>query len=115
MNSLARFQQYADAFEEVFESDDWSRLEPYFTEDAIYEIHAAPPFGARSEGRAHLIFARSKDAPTADMSALLREALPSVEGKGGGSPHIAQGGGPRLDGLEEALAGARRSLVSQTS
>ena len=51
MSSLARFQQYADAFEEVFESDDWSHLEPYFTKDAVYEIHAAPPFGARSEGR----------------------------------------------------------------
>ncbi len=71
--------------------------------------------GARTEGRAHLIFARSKDAPAGDMSALLREALPSVEGKGGGSPHIAQGGGPHLDGLEEALAGARRSLASRTS
>jgi hypothetical protein len=51
VNALARFQQYADAFEEVFESDDWSLLDPYFTEDAIYEIHAGPPFGARSEGR----------------------------------------------------------------
>ena len=59
MNVLARFQQYADAFEEVFEDDDWSRLEPYFTEDAVYEIHAAPPFGARSEGR-HNVFAALK-------------------------------------------------------
>ncbi len=71
--------------------------------------------GARAEGRAHLIFARSKDAPAVDMAALLREALPSVEGKGGGSPHIAQGGGPRLDGLEEALASGRRLLASRTS
>ena len=51
MNELARFQEYADAFEEVFESDDWSLLEPFFTEDAVYEIHAGPPFGARNEGR----------------------------------------------------------------
>ena len=51
MSSLARFQQYADAFEVVYESDDWSLLEPYFTENAVYEVHASPPFGARSEGR----------------------------------------------------------------
>ena len=51
MSLIDRFQQYADAFEEVFESDDWSRLEPYFTENAVYEIHGAPPFGARTEGR----------------------------------------------------------------
>lgn len=48
---IARFQQYADAFEVVFENDDWSLLEPYFTENAVYEVHAGPPFGARSEGR----------------------------------------------------------------
>jgi hypothetical protein len=48
---IARFQEYADAFEVVFESDDWSLLEPYFTDDTVYEIHAAPPFGARTEGR----------------------------------------------------------------
>ena len=51
MDLLARFQQYADAFEEVFESDDWTQLEQYFTESAVYEIHGAPPFGARNEGR----------------------------------------------------------------
>jgi hypothetical protein len=51
MDLLARFQQYADAFEEVFESDDWKQLEQYFTESAVYEIHGAPPFGARNEGR----------------------------------------------------------------
>lgn len=51
MSEIDRFQQYADAFEEVFVNDDWSLLEPYFTEDAVYEIHAAPPFAARNEGR----------------------------------------------------------------
>ena len=71
MELLARFQEYADAFEEVFESDDWSRLEPYFTENAVYEIHAAPPFGARNEGEdqeyVRLSYATAKD--------LIREGL----------------------------------------
>ncbi len=31
-----RYQAYADAFEETYEDDDWSRLEAYFTEDASY-------------------------------------------------------------------------------
>ena len=34
MDPIARFQQYADAFEEFFERDDPSILEPYLTEDA---------------------------------------------------------------------------------
>jgi hypothetical protein len=56
---IARFQEYADAFEVVFENDDWSLLEPYFTEKTVYEIHAAPPFGARTEGR-EAVFAALK-------------------------------------------------------
>ena len=37
MSILDRYQAYADAFEVSFEDDDWSRVEPYFTEDAVYE------------------------------------------------------------------------------
>ena len=37
MSILERFQAYADAFERTFEDDDWSRIEPYFTKDAVYE------------------------------------------------------------------------------
>ena len=36
MSILDRFKAYADAFEESFEDDDWSRIEPFFTEDAVY-------------------------------------------------------------------------------
>lgn len=72
--------------------------------------------GSRSEGRAHLVFGRSANAPPGlDMSALLRKALPAVEGRGGGSPQIAQGGGPNLDGLDLALSIAREALVREIS
>lgn len=37
MSILDRFQAYADAFEESYEDDDWSRIEEFFTEDAVYE------------------------------------------------------------------------------
>lgn len=37
MSIADRYQAYADAFEESFEDDDWSRLEQFFTEDAVYE------------------------------------------------------------------------------
>ncbi len=37
MSILDRYQAYADAFEESFEDDDWSRIAQYFTEDAVYE------------------------------------------------------------------------------
>ena len=37
MSILERFQAYADAFEQSYGDDDWSRIEPFFTEDAVYE------------------------------------------------------------------------------
>ena len=52
MNPLARFGEYAAAFEDVVKSDDWSRLEPFFAEDSVYEVIGAPLLAARSEGRA---------------------------------------------------------------
>lgn len=59
MDPVARFAQYAEAFEEVVADDDWTRLEPFFTEDAVYEILAGPPFGGRHEGR-EAVFAALK-------------------------------------------------------
>ena len=52
MSLVTRFEQYAAAFEDAFASDDWSKIEPYFTDDAVYETVAEPPFGNRTEGRA---------------------------------------------------------------
>ena len=37
MSILDRYLAYADAFEKSYEDDDWSRIEPYFTKDAVYE------------------------------------------------------------------------------
>ncbi len=36
MGIADRYQAYADAFEESYVDDDWSRIEPFFTEDAVY-------------------------------------------------------------------------------
>src|SRR5262245_65957090 len=44
-----RFLAYADAFEKSFIDDDWSRVEPYFSEDAVYEGEP------RAAGRAAVI------------------------------------------------------------
>ena len=51
MSKTAQFGAYAAAFEKAFVSDDWSLVEPFFTEDAIYEVGLDPPMGGRFEGR----------------------------------------------------------------
>jgi hypothetical protein len=35
MSIAERYLAYADAFEETFEDDDWSRIEQYFTDGAV--------------------------------------------------------------------------------
>lgn len=56
MSIADRYQAYADAFEQAYADDDWSRIEPFFTEDAVYE---AGPDTAR--GR-EAVLARLKTA-----------------------------------------------------
>ena len=67
--------------------------------------------GARTDGRAHMVFGCAADSTETDMATLLQEALPSVDGRGGGARHMAQGGGTRLEGLTEALKMAGRSVL----
>ena len=57
---------------------------------------------SREKDMARLVFARSSDA-SGDMSALMREACTMLDGRGGGKPEMAQGGGKRVEQLEETL------------
>jgi alanyl-tRNA synthetase len=66
--------------------------------------------GARGVEMAVLCFARPKGAGP-DLGALLREAAGLLGGKGGGSPDLAQGGGPGVERLGEALALAASRLA----
>ena len=47
MSNIERFQAYADAFEETYADENWQRLEPYFTPDAVY----APGDGTEADAR----------------------------------------------------------------
>lgn len=49
MENLARFMQYAAAFEQTLVDDDWSRLRQYFADDALYEVKA-DAFGCSLRG-----------------------------------------------------------------
>ncbi len=55
MSIAPRFGAYAAAFERAVAEDDWSLIEPFFTEDAVYEVNGGPPLGGRAEGRADVV------------------------------------------------------------
>src|ERR1044071_6974196 len=60
---------------------------------------------SRDRDTARLVFARSVDA-TGDMSMLMREACALLDGRGGGKPEMAQGGGKKVERLADALTHA---------
>jgi alanyl-tRNA synthetase len=67
--------------------------------------------GVAAGDKAHLIFACSADQ-SADMNALLKAVSPLIGGRGGGTPSLAQGGGPLVDALPAALKAAQEALWS---
>jgi alanyl-tRNA synthetase len=65
--------------------------------------------GSRHGETARLVFARSEDAP-GDMNALMREACVMLDGRGGGKPDMAQGGGKNVVHLMAAIEAAAAVL-----
>jgi alanyl-tRNA synthetase len=66
---------------------------------------------SRDKDTARLVFARSVDA-LGDMNGLMREACTMLDGRGGGKPDLAQGGGKRIDRLEEVITFIKSKLTS---
>lgn len=63
------------------------------------------------EKGARLVFARSASL-TQDMGQLLAKACATLGGRGGGKPDLAQGGGPAVEKLEEAIGRAAEEIRS---
>ncbi|MGI9432175.1 MAG: nuclear transport factor 2 family protein [Myxococcota bacterium] len=55
MSHIKQFAAYAAAFEQAYENDDWSEVESFFADDAVYEIGLPILGGDRCEGRAEIV------------------------------------------------------------
>jgi alanyl-tRNA synthetase len=61
--------------------------------------------GTKEPSAARLVFARS-ELLSQNMGQLLSEACELLGGRGGGKPNLAQGGGPNVELLDQAIANA---------
>jgi len=71
-------------------------------------------FGTNAKGKASLFFLRSEEI-FGDMDRLMQEACALINGRGGGRPQQAQGGGPATDKLETALQRAYLNLCTEVT
>lgn len=74
--------------------------------------HTVALLGSRDGDDARLVFARSPDA-RGDMGALVREASATLNGRGGGRPDLAQGGGRNTERLRDTIKAAARRLSEE--
>ncbi|HEY3316209.1 MAG TPA: DHHA1 domain-containing protein [Bacillota bacterium] len=67
--------------------------------------------GTTDGNQAQVAMARSADLADLDLRLVIKEVLPAIGGRGGGSPVVVQGGGPEAGGLDGALAKARTLIA----
>ncbi|MDX2170977.1 MAG: nuclear transport factor 2 family protein [Deltaproteobacteria bacterium] len=108
MDNLQAFLKYAADFERTLVDDDWTRLEPYFADDAVYEVTGSKT-ACRLVGRP-AIFAGMKKSldgfdrkfPTRDIAVLdgphvaddeIRMQWQVTYGKPGLKPFVLSGRG----------------------
>jgi len=92
----------------IFDNRDAESLK-HLAQALIAQPNTIALLGSRDKEAARLVFARSAYAP-GDMNALMKQACERLDGRGGGKPDLAQGGGKNVAALSEAINAAAVAL-----
>jgi alanyl-tRNA synthetase len=93
----------------VFDNRDAESLK-HLAQALIINPQTIVLIGSREKDAARLVFAKSSDV-AGDMNVLMKVACEMLDGRGGGKPDMAQGGGKNIEKLSEAIEVASKSLV----
>jgi ketosteroid isomerase-like protein len=77
MSNLPTFMAYAAAFEQTYADDNWQRLEPFFAEDATYEVSGIPGGGVM-HGRDQIFRGIKKSLDGFDRRMTSRQIVPTA-------------------------------------
>lgn len=92
----------------IFDSRDAESLKQ-LAQAVISHSNTVALLASREKDAARMVFARSADTG-GDMNALMRDACAMIDGRGGGKPDMAQGGGKNIERLGEALDHAAKAI-----
>ena len=92
----------------VFDKRDAESLK-HLAQALIQNPKTVALLGSRDGETARLVFAKSEDAE-GDMNVLMHDACAKLEGRGGGKPDLAQGGGKNVAKLAEAIDAAAENV-----
>jgi hypothetical protein len=77
MTNLETFLAYAAAFEQTYADDNWQRLEPFFAEDATYEVSGLPA-ACKLSGRDQILRGIKKSLDGFDRRMSSRQIIPTA-------------------------------------
>lgn len=121
-NELIKYQAQ-DLISSADKVNDYSLIHKIFTSsDSKYISNLASEivkndniitlFALKSEEKTNLIFACSKNIKGIKMGDILKEAIAIIDGRGGGSPFLAQGGGKNVEKTEAAINTAIDKIIN---
>lgn len=93
----------------IYESGDLKHISK-IAEKIVLNDNMIVLLGVKNEEKANLIFAASKNINSISMSDLLKDAITLIDGRGGGSKFLAQGGGKNSSNLQGVIDYALRKV-----
>lgn len=95
--------------QEVYDNKSTKSLQRFATK-LVAEPNVIALLGLKVDGMAYLVFMCSSNLKELHMSRLLQESIIFIDGRGGGTPTSAQGGGKSVANMDSALLYADKKL-----
>ncbi|MBD7912131.1 MULTISPECIES: DHHA1 domain-containing protein [Clostridium] len=104
-------EKYGDVsvIKKIYSNEDMKYLNK-LAEKLVANDSVVVLFATKNSDSANLLFSASKNLQTVNVGSLLKDAISLIDGRGGGSKTLAQGGGKNIGNLDNAMDYALRKV-----